>query len=53
MNPELAALLHQEFRMKVAACIDHDLSGPAAAGYVFATCSKCRGRFKVKIEEAA
>lgn len=37
-------------RDRVAACIDHDLAGPRVHNRIFATCNKCRGRFKVQIE---
>lgn len=47
----MATMLAMEYRARVAACIDHDLSGPKGKDIVFATCSKCGARFKVKIED--
>lgn len=46
----LQRLAHQH-RQRVAACVDHDLEGIKGGRYVFATCTKCGGRFKVKITE--
>ena len=43
--------LHVERLTRLVNCVEHDLAGPASSGVVFATCTKCGGRFKVRIKE--
>lgn len=47
----LHEIVWAQHRARVAACIDHDLQGPRGKDHVFATCTKCEGRFKVLITE--
>lgn len=51
-DQERAALFREldaKYIVGVASCLTHDLEGPASNGFVFATCTKCWGRFKVRI----
>ena len=50
MVSDLHWALHLERITNYARCIDHTYSGPEGSGFVFATCSKCQGRAKVRIE---
>lgn len=47
---DLHWLIHLASLAKMKECFEHDLVGPASDDIVFATCTKCSMRFKVRID---